>query len=365
MRFLLSVFLFFLPYLAFCLDRSHNQLNFLTWADYIRPEVIAQFEQESGIKVNVDYVDSHYALEAKIMAVNDYDVTTPTLAPFFMRQVQFGLFKQLDYHRLQNYKNIDPKIIAFEKLADNSDRYAVPFIIDSVGIGYDYNKIVKLMPTAPLNSLALFFDEDIVKNFTSCGVEVLDSPEEITALALIYLGLNPNSESEEDLQKVANLLRKIRPYINSINSALYFNSLGSGDNCLVVGYAGDIVHAKKKSLISGNHFDIRYILPSQGSVMTLDLLAIPTSAPNEANAYKFIDFIMRPDINAAIANSLGFTSPNQASYPLINKEYFDNPNIYPLSHNIDKLNMLRIPSPSFNRLRNRVWIKFITDEWGD
>ena len=363
MRILLSIILLFLPKLLLA---SENELNFLTWADYIKPEIIKRFEQESGIKVNVDYVDSHYILEAKIMANgNEYDITTPTLAPFFIRQVQFGLFMPIEFNKLQHYHSIDPNIIAFEKAAENSDKYAVPFMLDSVGIGYDYNKIKAIMPNAPIDSLEIIFNPNILKNFSSCGVEILDSPEEIISLALIYLELNPNSESEEDLNKVAALLNKIRPFINSINGSLYFNNLGSGDNCLVLGYAGDILHAKKMSLTSGNKLDIKYTLPKEGSIMTLDLLAIPKSSLNKAAAYKFIDFILRPDINAEIANNIGFASPNKASYPFIKKEYIDDFNIYPQkSQKLDKLHSLKVPSPSFNRLRNRIWIKFISDELG-
>ena len=343
---------------------SNNELNFLTWAGYIAPEVIKQFEQETGIKVNLDYVDSHYSLESKIIAINNnYDLTLPTLAPFFMRQVQFGLFQALDYSLLTNYKYIDPRVIDFEKSANNSDVYAVPFMIDSVGIGYDHQKITAIMPDVPLDSLKIIFDPEIVKDFANCGVEMLDSSEEIFALALIYLGIDPNSESEEDLKKAFEVLHKIRPFINNINGTLYFNNLASGDNCLVIGYSGDITHAKKMSDQSGNNLDIRYILPKEGSIMTLDLMAIPANAPNKSNAYKFIDFLMRPEINAKIANSIGFTSPNMASHPLIRKEFQENANLYPLQHNRGKLlHTLKISTSSFNRLRNRAWMKFLSDE---
>lgn len=366
MRILLSIF-FVLFYIAsFAIAEEKQELNFLSWADYIKPEVITKFEQETGIKVNVDYVDSHYSHEAKIIASNHgYDITVPTLVPFFLRQVQFGLFERMDYSKLKNYKYIDPKIIAYEKLAGNSDQYAVPFMVDTIGIGYDYNKIISIMHDAPLNSLDIFFIPEIIKNFANCGIEMLDSSEEIVSLALIYLGLDPNSESEEDLVKAFEILRKIRPYIRSINSALYFNNLASGDNCLVIGYSGDIVHASQLALKSNNKLDIRYILPKEGSIFILDLLAISKNAINQENAYKFIDFIFRPDINAEIADNIGCTSPNIASYPLIKKEFIDNSNIYPITHNRKNLKTLKIVSPSYNRLRNRMWMKFTSDEWGD
>lgn len=361
MKLLLTVIIFFLPFISNADQKS--ELNLLTWADYIKPEIIKKFEDEYGIKVNVDYADNHYSLESKIIAINNnYDVAVPTLAPFFMRQVQFGLFSPLDYSKFKNYQYIDHKVIAFERNASNSDRYAVPFMLDSVGIGYDHKKIIQIMPDAPVDSLKMIFDPEIVKEFSHCGVEILDSSEEIFALAFIYLGIDPNTILEEDLKKASQLLYKIRPYINNINSNLYFNNLGSGDNCLVLGYSGDIVHAKKLSGQFHNELDIRYILPKEGSVITLDLLAIPTAAPHKDNAYKFIDFLMRPDINAEIANAIGFTSPNLASYPLIRKELRENPNIYPLQHKRDNFSTLKIPNSSFNRLRNRAWMKFLSDE---
>lgn len=354
--------LIFLPFLS--VAKSGGEVNFLTWAGYISPAIIKQFEQESGIKVNLDYVDSQYALEAKIISINnDYDLTLPALAPFFMRQVQFGLFQALDHSKFQNYKYIDEKVIAFEKEANNSENYAAPFMVDTVGIGYNHNEIIEIMPNVPLDSLNMVFDPNIVKNFAKCGVEMLDSSEEIFALALIYLGLDPNSESEEDLKKAFEVLHRIRPFVNNINGTLYFNNLASGDNCLVIGYSGDIRHAKKMSEQSGNNLDIRYILPKEGSVMTLDLMAIPVSAANKENAYKFMDFLMRPEINAQIANSTGFTSPNTGSYPLIHENLRENPNLYPLQHNRgESLHTLKISTSAFNRLRNRAWMKFLSDD---
>ena len=360
-KILLLILLF--PLTLYANKGKNGEVNFLTWAGYIKPGVIEQFEQETGIKVNATYADSHYSFETKLISINnEYDVAIPSLAPFFMRQVQFGLFQPLYHSLLRNYKYIDPKVIAFEKNRNNSDDYAVPFMIDTVGIGYDYKKIINIMPDAPLQSLDLVFNPEIVKQFAECGVEILDSPEEIFGLALIYLGLDPNAGSEEDLKKASEVLSKIRPYINNISGSLYFSNLGSGDNCLVIGYSGDILHARKISKQYDNDLDIRYIFPEEGSILTLDLMAVLANAPNKDNAYKLIDFIMRPEINAEIANAIGFTSPNLASYFLIKPELRDNPNIYPLQHNIDKIYTLKIPSSSFNRLRNHAWMKFLSDE---
>lgn len=360
MKNLLIFFLILLPFVTNA--REDSKLNILTWADYIQPEIIAQFEQETGIKLHVDYVDNNYSLEAKLMATShDYDITVPTLAPFFIRQVQFGLFQSLDHKLLNNYKYIDQKVINLEKEANNSDNYAIPFMLDSIGIGYNHTKITSIMPDAPLNSLRMIFDPEILKHFKDCGIEMLDSAEEITALALLYLGIDPNSPSEEDLIKVSELLKKIRPFINNINSTLYFNNLASGDNCLVVGYSGDIVQARQISHKSGNNLDIRYLLPKEGSILTLDLMAIPINAPNKENAYKFLDFIMRPEINASIANFIGYTSPNYKSYPLIRPELINNSNIYPLDKKNYNLYIMKIPTPSYNRIRNRNWMKFLSD----
>lgn len=363
MKKLLIFFLSLCSCVCLAQTKTSNCLNILTWADYIQPEIFKQFEQETGIKIHADYIDNNYSLESKLIATShDYDITIPTLAPFFIRQVQFGLFQSLDHSKLKNYKDIDPRVIAFESKANNSNKYAIPFMLDSIGIGYDKVKIESIMPDAPLDSLEMIFNPDIVKNFTSCGVEMLDSADEIIALALIYLGKDPYTESEEDLKEVATTLRRIRPFINNINGTLYFNNLASGDNCLVLGYSGDIVQARHMSYKSGKNLDIQYILPKEGSILTLDLMAIPINAPNKENAYKFLDFILQPKISASIANAIGYTSPNRASYPLIRQELINNPNIYPLDHYFNKFHIMHIPSPSYNRLRNRLWMKFLSDE---
>lgn len=342
---------------------KENILNIVTWADYIQPEIFDSFEKETGIRLNIDYIDNNYSLETKLTATShDYDITVPTLAPFFMRQVQFGIFQPLQREKLKNYKNLDPKVIEYVKKANNGDNYAIPFMLDSIGIGYNRQKVEQIMPGAKIDSLEFIFNPKLIAQFSPCGVELLDSAEEIVSLALLYLKLNPNSQKPEDLAKASDLLKNIRPFIKNINSMLYFNNLASGDNCLVVGYSGDIIQAKQIAQKSNKDYDIEYILPKEGSFITMDLMAIPVNAPHRENAYKFLDFILRADIAADIANHIGYTSPNLASYPLIKTEFFHNFNIYPLQKENYEFNMLDIPTPKFNRLRNRLWMKFLSDD---
>ena len=359
MKKFLTLFFILFNLNAFAKD---NSLNIITWADYIQPEIFDLFEKETGIKLNIDYIDNNYSLETKLTATShDYDITVPTLAPFFMRQVQFGIFQPLERDKLKNYKNLDPKVIEYIK-ANNGDNYAIPFMLDSIGIGYNRQKIEALMPGTKIDSLEFIFNPKKIAKFAQCGIEFLDSAEEIVSLALLYLKLNPNSQNPEDLSKASNLLKNIRPYIKNINSMLYFNNLASGDNCLVVGYSGDIIQAKQIAKKSGNNYDIEYILPKEGSFIAMDLMAIPVNAPHKENAYKFLDFILRADIAASIANYIGYTSPNLASYPLIQPEFINNLNIYPLQQANFTFMMLDIPTQKFNRLRNRTWIKFLSDD---
>ncbi len=360
MKKILILFFTLIPNLLFA---KSEKLNILTWADYIQPKIFQQFEKETGIKLHIDYIDNNYSLESKLTATShDYDITVPTLAPFFIRQVQFGLFQPLDHSLLPNYKNIDPIVIEYEQRAHFSDRYAIPFMLDSIGIGYNKQKIDQIMPNAPVNSLEVIFNPELLKKFSQCGVEFLDSAEEITSLALLYLNLDPNTKKLEDLDKAEELLKKIRPFINNINSMLYFNNLASGDNCLVVGYSGDVIQARQISSQSGKNYDIKFALPKEGSFLTMDLMAIPLNSPHRKNAYKFLNFILRTDIIAEIANHIGYTSPNKASYPFIKKEFIEDRNIYPLQDKNYKFNMLEIPSPQFNRKRNLNWMKFLSHE---
>ena len=145
----------------------------------------------------------------------------------------------------------------------------------TTGIGYDGAKVKAIMPDAPLDSWKLIFDPAVLARFKDCGVSMLDDPTDMVGTALLYLGKDPNSESEADLKAAEDALMKIRPYIRTIHSSQYIDQLANGELCIVVGYSGDVLQARDRAEEAGKPLDIGYSIPKEGALMWFDTLAIP------------------------------------------------------------------------------------------
>ena len=193
-------------------------LNVYNWSDYIEPEVLTQFTAETGIRVNYDVFDSNEVLETKLLTGNSgYDVVVPS-AYFLERQIQAGVFAKLDRSRLPNLENMDPELQKLVEAHDPGNEHGVIYMWGTTGIGYDAGKVLGIMPDAPVDSWALIFDPAIVSRFKDCGVSVLEDPTDMVGTMLLWLGRDPNSESEEDLKAAEEALLAIRPYIRKISS---------------------------------------------------------------------------------------------------------------------------------------------------
>ncbi len=190
-------------------DGGNQVLNVWNWSDYIEPDLIAEFEAETGIKVNYEVGDSNEMLETKLLAGRTgYDLVVPS-ASFMARQIQAGIFQKLDKSKLSNYGNLDPAILKNLAALDPGNEYSVNYMWGTSGIAYIPERINEAMPNAPVDSFAMFYDPNVIKNFEKCGVSILDAASEVVGTVLIYLGRDANSESLEDL-KAAEDLERIR-----------------------------------------------------------------------------------------------------------------------------------------------------------
>ena len=226
---------------------EENIVNIYNWSDYIADDTVAKFEADSGTKVRYDVFDSNEVLEAKLLTGSTgYDIVVPSIE-FMARQSKAGVFQKIDKKALTNYGNLDKGILDLVAVNDPDNTYGVPYMMFTVGLGYNVDKIAKRIPADKIGSWDMFFDKDTVAKLADCGVAVLDSPSEVMAAALHYLKLKPNSEDSGDLAKGSALLKSIRPSIRYFNSSQYINDLANGDICLVLGYSGDVLQAKKRA----------------------------------------------------------------------------------------------------------------------
>jgi putrescine transport system substrate-binding protein len=337
------------------LAQEEPVLNVYNWSDYIAEDTIPKFEAETGIKVNYDVFDSNELVEAKLLAGNSgYDVVVPS-GFFLERQAAAGIFAPLDKAKIPNLSNMDPDVMAATAAHDPDNKFAVDYMWGTTAIGYNVAKVKERLGDQALDTWDLVFKPEIVAKLADCGVTLLDAPAEIMASALNYLGLDPNSESPEDLAKAEALMMSIRPYVRYFNSSQYIDDLGNGEVCLSVGYSGDVFIAQAAAAEANAGVEIAYVIPKEGALKWFDLFAVPADAPHPDNAHKFIDFMLRPDIAAANTNYVFYASGNKAALEFIDDAVKGDPAIYPSPEVSAKLFNLKAHTPDYDETLTETW----------
>lgn len=341
--------------------QSFRVVNVYNWSDYIDPKVLENFTAETGIKVQYDTFDANETLETKLLAgKSGYDVVVPT-AYFLERQIKAGVFQKLDKNRLKNLGNVWPEIARRLAVYDPGNQYAVNYMWGTTGIGYNINAVRKRMgPDAKIESWDIVFRPENLAKFSDCGVQMLDSADDIIPAALHFLGLNPNSTNPAELDKATALLEKIRPLVRKFHSSEYLNALAIGEICLVVGWSGDIKQAQKRALEARNGITIGYSIPKEGAQMFFDNLAIPNDATHVAEAHAFIDYLLRPDVAAKNSDLVAYANGNLASQQFIEKSVLEDKSIYPDFETMSRLYTVGARDQKSQRLINRLWTKIKT-----
>ena len=330
-------------------------LNVYNWSDYIAEDTISNFEQQTGIKVNYDVFDSNEVLEPKLLAgKTGYDVVVPS-ASFLERQIKAGVFMTLDKSKLPNLSNMDPEIMQRVALHDPGNEHAVPYLWGTTGIGYNPQKVKEALGVDTIDSWATIFDPENAKKLQACGLVMLDAPTEVFDSALIFLGKDPNSESEEDLNAARDLVMGIRPYVRYFHSSQYINDLANGEICVALGWSGDILQAQARGAEAETPVEVAYTIPKEGAIVWFDMLAIPADAPHPDNAHQFINYLMEPAVIAAISNYVAYANGIAASFELIDEAVRTDPSVYPTPEVKAKLYPSLAESQEYSRLSNRAW----------
>src|ERR1044072_4224592 len=325
-----AMILFLLGGAAGAQQAKEGTVNVYNWSDYIDPAVLQDFKRETAIKVKYDTFDSNDMLETKLLAGRTgYDLVAPT-AYFLARQIKAGVFPKLDKGKLPNLRNAWDDIAARLAVYDPGNQYAVNYMWGTTGIGYNVKKAREVLGAdARIESWDVVFKPEIIAKFKDCGVHVLDAADDVFAAALAYLKLDPNTKEQADLEKAAQLVTKIRPFVRKFHSSEYLNALASGEVCLVLGYSGDVKQAQKRAAEAKSGIQIAYAIPKEGAQLWFDNLAIPKDAKNVAEAHALIDYLLRPDVAAKNSNVISYANGNAASRALIDKAIIDDKTIYP------------------------------------
>ncbi len=341
-------------------------LNVYNWSDYIADDTLKNFEKETGIKVNYDNYDSNEVLLAKLVAGNTgYDVVVPG-AHFAKTEIEAGLLQKLDRSKLTNWKNLDPALLKQLAVVDPGNQYLVDWLWGYVTVGINVPKVKAALAAGPSplpmpdNAWSLIFDPKYAARLKGCGVNFLDSASEVLPVAMLYVGKPAYSANAADYDAAAKMLTSVRPYVTRFSSSGYINDLAGGALCAVMGYSGDINIARARALEAApkEPAAIEALVPKGGATLFFDSMAIPKDAKNVANAHLFINYILRPEVAAALTNKVFYANPNTASLKFVKKDVADNKTIFLAA--ADRARMTppdAVPQP-IRRVQTRIFTNF-------
>jgi len=323
-------------------NTEEKVLNIYNWADYISANMVADFEKETGIKVNYQTFENNEGLHAKLVAGNSgFDIVVPG-AVFAKSQIDGGLLMKLDKAKIPNLGNLDPGIMGKLSSVDAGNDYLVPWAWSYTTVGINKKKVAKALGSTPMpeNAWDLVFNPTYTAKLKSCGIAYLDSPTEVIPPAMHYLGKNAYSNDPADHKAAGEMLAKVRTHIRMFTSTM-IDDLAGGKACVALGWAGDMNIARTRALENKSDNEIEVLLPKTGGLIFFDSLAIPKDAKHPQNAAAFIDYFLRPEVSASLTNELSYATANKASLEKVNPEIAQNKTVF-----VDAENMEKMISPS-------------------
>lgn len=343
-------------------QEEEKVLNVYNWSDYISDDTIRNFEKETGIKVRYDNFDNNEIVHAKLVAgKTGYDIVVPS-SYWAKLQADGGLLRKIDKSQIPNYKNLDPDLQAQLAKLDPGNEYMVNWLWGFTTVGINVDKVKAALGSLPMpdNAWDLIFKPEYISKLKSCGVSFLDSATEVIPAALHYLGKPAYSKSLGDYAGVPALLKPIRPHVTLFSSSGYINDMANGSICLALGWSGDINIARQRAIDGKTGQKIEALIPKTGGIIFMDTMVIPADAAHPGNAYKFINYILRPEVHASLTNKVFYANPNKESRKFVKPEVVNNPSVF-----LSDADMKRMAAPDainndIRRQMTRMYTSFKT-----
>jgi spermidine/putrescine transport system substrate-binding protein len=333
-----------LPLLALLLTACPKRaevatLYFLNWADYIPEGLVKKFEKETGAKVVLDTFESPEAMLAKLKAGADREFSLVVAPDYYVLQMaREGLVAPLDKGRLRNLPNLDP--FFQDPPYDPGLQHSVPYLWGTTGLAYREDLV-----RGPVDSYAVLFDPKAqVGPFL-----LLDEMRETIGAALKYLGYSVNTTDPEALEKAKELLiaAKARS-VGFAGGVEALNRILAGDAALSLAYSGDVLQARQEDE------RLRYAIPKEGGTIWTDAMVVLKRGPSQDLAYRFIDFLLRPENAAELAAYTRYATPVAKAIPLLPEEMRQDPAVFPPEEVRARLEYLKDLGPEI-ALYDRVW----------
>ena len=300
-----------------------KNLNIYCWSEYIPQPIIDQFSKETGVKVTVENYASNEEMLSKLAAGGgEYDIIQPS-EYVIEALVKEKVLHSLERSKIPNLKNIDPQFL--NQPFDPGNKFSVPFMAGTVGIVVNTDLVKD-----DIRSYA-----DVFKPENKGKIVVLDDAREIVTWALLANGLNINQITDKSLNKIKPTLEQWLPLVKVYDSDSPKTALLNGDVALGVVWGGE------GAILLNKNKKFRWVIPSEGTHLFIDSLAIPKTAKNVQNAEAFMNFILRPEISKQISDEFPYLNPNIAARELMSKQQLENPASFPAEEDLKKMTLFK------------------------
>lgn len=297
-----------------------DTLTIYNWGDYIDPDLVAEFEEETGLKIIYQTFDSNEAMMTKISQGGaTFDIAIPSEYAI-SKMKEENLLLPIDHAQIPNLGNIDERFMDLS--FDPGNAYSIPYFWGTVGIVFN----PELLDGRTFESWNDLWSEDLRNQ-----ILLVDGAREVIGFGLNSLGYSLNDTNEEHLQEAKRKLGELTPNVKAIVGDEIKMLLAGEEAAVGVVWSGDAAE------IMYENENLDYVIPAEGSNLWFDNMVIPTSARNVEGAHKFINFILDPEIAARNAEYVGYSTPNAKALELLPEEIRDDERFYPDPEVTDKL----------------------------
>jgi spermidine/putrescine transport system substrate-binding protein len=329
-----------------CQKSNKPTLYVYNWGEYIDPDVIELFEEETGIKVEYNEFVTNEDMYPVIQTGSvKYDVVCPS-DYMIQKMINEDMLAEINYDNVPNVSNIDPTYLKSAEGFDPGNKYSVPYCWGTLGILYN-----KSMIDTKIDSWSALFDKDFIeKNGYAGDVLMIDSVRDAFGIALTYLGYSLNTTNEAEIEEAKQLLKDQYDLVDAYVVDQVRDKMIGGDNPIGVIYSGEAIYTQRENP------DLEYVVPKEGSNVWIDGWVIPKNATNKEYAEKWINFMCDPEIALKNFEYITYSTPNKAARDLIKDEDIKNSSIaFPESSVLDRCTTFQYLGEDMENLFMQKW----------
>ncbi len=317
------------------------------WGEYIDEEVIDMFTEETGIKVIYDMFETNEEMYPIIEAGGvAYDAVCPS-DYMIQKMLENDLLAEINFDHVPNLKEIDPQFIERSKSFDPENKYSVPYCWGTVGILYNTSMVAPEMAPAKWSDLW---------NETFKG-EILmqDSVRDAFMVALKSLGYSMNTTDQKELEQARDLLIAQKPLVQAYVIDQVRDKMIGGEAAIGVIYSGEMLYIQEEAENLGLDYDLKYVIPEEGTNVWIDSWVIPKNAKNKENAEKWINFLCRPDIAKMNFEYITYPTPNRGAFELLDEEIQNNKAVFPEIDSLQNCEVFQYLGDEADGIYNNLW----------